>query len=197
MIEHGIFPSAMEESDDVPSLAFIHGDDDEMVEHGIFPSTTAADDNLGDLCHHIEKEGGFTTSPIYDELPQFPCEESHNPHHSSEMNDSTICDIACTYLEGVSEPPPHRESEEVDRAREAISISDNLTSTSIVSFHLVLGPMYDDAPIPDDFVLPKDKTMAMVEYDAPPHGSIKMKMMTTIWSLPPHLHHFSGTTKVT
>src|SRR3954465_10959968 len=25
----------------------------------------------------------------------------------------------------------------------------------------------------------------------PPHGSIKMKM-TTIWSLPPHLHHLSG-----
>ena len=35
MIEHGIFPSVMEESDDVPSSAFIHGDDDEMVEHGI------------------------------------------------------------------------------------------------------------------------------------------------------------------
>uniref|UniRef100_N1R2Q8 Uncharacterized protein n=1 Tax=Aegilops tauschii TaxID=37682 RepID=N1R2Q8_AEGTA len=31
----------MEERDDVPSSAFIHGDDDEMVEHGIFPSTTA------------------------------------------------------------------------------------------------------------------------------------------------------------
>ena len=98
--------------------------------------------------------------------------------------------IECTYIEGVSEPPPHRESE-------AISISNNLTSTSIVSSHLVLGPIYDDAPIRDDFVLPLDKTMAMVEYDAPPHGSIKLMMMTTIWSLPPHLHHLSGMTNVT
>ena len=67
------------ESDDVPSSAFIHGDDDEMVEHGIFPSTTATYDDLSDLCHHIESESDFTTSPI-DVLPQFPCEESHNPH---------------------------------------------------------------------------------------------------------------------
>ena len=67
------------ESDDVPSSAFIHGDDEEMVEHGIFPSTTATYDDLSDLCHHIESESDFTTSPIYDELPQFPCEESHNP----------------------------------------------------------------------------------------------------------------------
>ena len=92
-------------------------------------------------------------------------------------------------LEGVSEPPPHRESEEVDRAREAICIANNLTSTSIVSSHLVLGPIYDDAPVLDDFILPLDKTMAMVEYDAPPHGSIKMMILTTIWSYPPHLHH--------
>ena len=75
-------------------------------------------------------------------------------------------------------------------------ISNDLTSTSIVSSHLVLGPIYDDVSIRDDFVLPLDKTMAMVEYDAPPHGSIKMKM-TTIWSFPPHLHHMSGMKKVT
>ena len=85
----------------------------------------------------------------------------------------------------------------VDRSREAICISNNVTSTLIVSSHLMLGPIYDDAPILDDFVLPMDKTMAMVEYDAPPHGSIKMNMMTTIWSLPPHLHHLSGMNKVT
>ena len=35
-------------------------------------------------------------------------------------------------IEGVSDPPPHRESEVVDRAHEANSISNNLTSTSIV-----------------------------------------------------------------
>ena len=171
----------------MPSSAFIHGD--EMVEHGIFPSTTATYDDLSDLCHHIESESDFTTSPIYDELPQFPCEESHNPHHLSEMSDSTICEFECTYFEGVSEPP-HRESEIVDRSCEATFNTNDLTSTSIVSSHLVLGPIYDDAPIRDDFVLPMDKTMAMVEYDAPPHGSIKMKM-TTIWSFPPHLHHMS------
>ena len=65
-----------------------------------------------------------------------------------------------------------------------------------MSSHLVLGPIYDDALIFDGFVLPLDKTMAMVEYDAPPHGSIKMKM-TTSWFVPPHLHHMSGMKKVT
>ena len=59
-------------------------------------------------------------------------------------------------------------------------ISNYLTSTSIVSTHLVLGPIYDDAPIRDDYVLPLDNMMAMVEYDAPPHGSIKMMILTTI-----------------
>jgi hypothetical protein len=78
MTAHGIFPSVMEASDDVPSSAFIHGDGDEMVEHGIFPSTTATyDEELSDLSHHMENESVFTTSPIYDEMPQFPCEESH------------------------------------------------------------------------------------------------------------------------
>ena len=106
------------------------------------------------------------------------------------MSDSTICDFECTYFEGVSEPP-HRESVILDKACEATMISNDLTSTSIVSYHLVLGPLYDDALILDDFLLPFDKTMAMVEYDAPPHGSIKM-MMTTIWSFPPHLQHVSN-----
>ena len=174
------------ESDDVPSSAFIHGDGDEMVEY--FNSTTATYDDLSEFCHHIESESDFTTSPIYDVLPQFPCEESHNPHHLSEMSDSTIRAIECTYFEGVSEPP-HRESE-------STSISNDLTSTSIVSSHLVLGLIYDDASILDDFVLPLDTTMAMVEYDAPPHGSIKTKM-TNILSFQPHLHHLSGMRMVT
>ena len=52
------------ESDDVPSSSFIHDDDNEMVEHGIFPSTTTTYDDLSDLCHHIESESDFTTSPI-------------------------------------------------------------------------------------------------------------------------------------
>ncbi|KAE8817733.1 gag-pol polyprotein [Hordeum vulgare] len=55
MIKHGIFPSVREESDDVPSSAFIHDDGDDMVEHGSFPSTmTAFGDELKDFCHHIE-----------------------------------------------------------------------------------------------------------------------------------------------
>ena len=57
------------ESDDVPSSAFIHGDDNEMVEHGIFPSTTATYDDLSDFSHHIESKSDFTTRPIYDVLP--------------------------------------------------------------------------------------------------------------------------------
>ena len=146
----------------MPSSAFIHGDGDEMVEHGIFTLSTTMYDDLSGLSHHIGSESGFTTSPIYDELPQFPCEESHHHHY---LSDSTICDIECTYLEGVSEPPPHRESEVVDEAYESISLSNNLTSTSLVFSSLVLGPIYDDAPIRDDYVLPLDKTMAMVEYD--------------------------------
>ena len=89
-----------------------------------------------------------------------------------------------------------RERVIVDRACEASSISNDLTSTSIVSSHLLLGHIYDDVPIHDDFVLPLDKMMTMVEYDAPPHGSIKMKM-TTVWSFPPHLHHLSGMKTVT
>ncbi|KAE8776128.1 gag-pol polyprotein [Hordeum vulgare] len=169
MIEHVISPPVMGASDDVPSSAFIFGDGDEMVEHGTFPSTiTAFGDETSDLCHHIGSESAFTTSPIYDELPQFPCEESHNPHHLSEMSDSTICDIECTHFEGVSKTPPHIASEEVNRACEDISISKNLTSTFIGSSHLVLGPIYDDAPILDDLVIPLDNTMAMMEYDASP-----------------------------
>ena len=103
---------------------------------------------MSDFSHHIESESDFTTSPIYDVLLQFPCEESHNPHHLSEMSDSTIREIECTSLEGVSEPT-HRESEIVDRSCEATFNTNNLTSTSIVSSHLVLGPIYDDVPIHD------------------------------------------------
>ncbi|KAE8821859.1 Tyrosyl-tRNA synthetase [Hordeum vulgare] len=167
------------ESDDGPPSSFIHSDGDDMVEIGIFPSTMAAFGNeLRNFCHHIESECDFTTIPIYVELPQLPCEESHNRHHLSEMSDSTICENEWKYLEGVSDPPPHRESEVVDTTCEAILISNNLTSTYIVSSPLVLGSNYDDTLILDDFILPLDKTMTMVEYDAPPHSSITMKMTT-------------------
>ncbi|KAE8812732.1 Tyrosyl-tRNA synthetase [Hordeum vulgare] len=68
------------ESDDVQSSTFIHDDGDDIVEREIFPSTMAAfGDEWSDLCHHIESESDYTTSPICDELPHLPCEDSHNP----------------------------------------------------------------------------------------------------------------------
>ncbi|KAE8820096.1 Tyrosyl-tRNA synthetase [Hordeum vulgare] len=80
------------DTDDVPSLAFINGYGDDMVERGIFPSTTTMfGDELRDFDQHIETEITFTTRPIYDEFPQFQCEEIQDPHHLSEMSDSTIC----------------------------------------------------------------------------------------------------------
>ena len=101
MIDHGILYLVMGASADVPSSTFIHGDSDETVEHEIFSlTTTAFGDDLSDMRTHIGSESEFTTSSIYDEPPQFPCEEIHNPHHLSEMSESAICDIGCTYLKG-------------------------------------------------------------------------------------------------
>ncbi|KAE8778111.1 Tyrosyl-tRNA synthetase [Hordeum vulgare] len=78
------------ESDDVPSSDFIHGEGDDMVDHGSFPSTMGAfRDESSYFCHHIESASEFTTSPTYDELPQFPCEETHNPHHSTRAEAAT------------------------------------------------------------------------------------------------------------
>ena len=117
-----------------------------------------------------ERMSVTTTSPTYESMPHILCEvERHLSDSTNHMNESI--------LEGVSEPQ-HLVSEVVDTACEATMISNDLTSTSIVSSHLVLGPIYDDAPIRDDFVLPMDKPMAMVDVYAPPHGSIKMKMTT-------------------
>ena len=87
-------------------------------------------------------------------------------HHLSDLSDSTICDIECTYLEGVSEPQ-HLVSEVVDTACEATMISNNLTSTLSV-FSLVLGLLHDDMPILDESIPPMDTKMVMVEDDAPP-----------------------------
>ncbi|KAE8797260.1 Tyrosyl-tRNA synthetase [Hordeum vulgare] len=140
MTEHGIFPLVMQASDDVSCLVFIPGEGDEMVEHEIFLSTIVAfRDELRDLCHHIERESAFITSRIHDDFPEFPYEESHNSHHLSQMSDSTICDVECTYFEGVSKPP-RREIEVVDRA----------------------CAIYDDTPVIDNFVPPFYKMMVMV-----------------------------------
>ena len=113
-------------------------------------------------CISIERMSVTTTSPIYDEIPQFPREERHHYHSS----DSTICEFEGIHLEGVSEPP-HIMSEEVDWSCEATIFSNNLTSTSIVSSPLVLGLLYDDAPIFDEYPPHMEEMMAMEENDAP------------------------------
>ena len=113
-------------------------------------------------CISIERMSVTTTSPTYDEMPTFPCEESHNHH----LSDSTICEFECIHQEGVSEPP-HIMSEKVDRSCEATIFSNNLTSTSIVSSPLVLGLPYDDAHIVDEYPPHMEAMMAMEENDAP------------------------------
>ena len=75
-------------------------------------------------------------------------------------------------------------------------ISNDLTSTPSVFSLLVLGLLHDDMPILDESIPPMETTIAMVDDDAPPHGSIKMKMTTT-WSSTPHLQHMSDAPKVT
>ena len=98
-------------------------------------------------------------------------------------------------LEGVSEPQ-HVVSEVVETVCEATMIANDLTSTPSVFSSLVLGLLHDDMPILDESIPPMETPMAMVDDDAPPHGSIKMKM-TTSGSSTPHLQHMSDTPKVT
>ena len=97
--------------------------------------------------------------------------------------------------EGVSEPR-HLVSEVVNTACEATLISNDLTSTPSVFSSLVLGPLHEDMPILDESIPQMETMMAIVDDDAPPHGSIKMNMTTT-WSLTPHLQHMSDAPKVT
>ena len=91
--------------------------------------------------------------------------------------------------------PQHVVSEVVETACEATMISNDLTSTPSV-FSLVIGLLHDDMPILDETIPPMETTIAMVDDDAPPHGSIKMKM-TTSGSSTPHLQHMSDAPKVT
>ncbi|KAE8774087.1 gag-pol polyprotein [Hordeum vulgare] len=63
------------ESDDVPSLAFIHGDGDDMVENGIIHSTEVAQGvEHGDICTYI------SPTPTYDEMPQFQMSGEPTPY---------------------------------------------------------------------------------------------------------------------
>ena len=98
-------------------------------------------------------------------------------------------------LEGVTEPQ-HLESEVVDTACEATMISNDLTSTPSVFSSLVLGLLHYDMPTLDESIPPMGKPMAMVDDDAPPHGSIKMKM-TTSGTSTPHRQLMSDAPKVT
>ena len=129
-----------------------------------------------------------TTSPTYESMPHILCEVESNLSDSTNHMRESI-------LEGVSEPQ-HLVSEVVDMACEATMISNNLTSTPSVFSSLVLGLLHDDMPTLDESIPPMETTMAMVEEDAPPHGSIKMKMTMTRSSTP-HLQHMSDAPKVT
>ena len=87
---HETLPLVLEESDDVPSSAFIHDYDYDMIEHG-------------DICTYI------SPTPTYVEMPHLSCEESH--HLMREMSDSTICDIDSISFERMSvttTSPTHR-----------------------------------------------------------------------------------------
>ena len=155
--EHGMFPSAKESSDDAHPTAFTFGGDkvEKMVEHGSFPSTKVAN-------------GVESTEPIpkcsNDDMVPIPCEhESHLAHLSesaSELSASTICEIECFLFEGMSDTP-HRSSE-------AISISNNLPSTSSVFTHVVLGSMGVETPSHDMMVPIMEKMYMEDEDDATP-----------------------------
>ena len=130
-------------------------------------------------CISYERMSVTTTSPTFESMPHILCEvESH-------LSDSTNHMSECI-LKGVSETQ-HLVSEVVDTTCEATMISNDLSSTLSVFSLLVLGLLHDDMPILDDSIPPMGKPMAMVEEDAPPHGTIKLQ---------PHLQHMSEAPKV-
>ena len=139
-----------------------------------------SDSTIRDIeCISYERMSVTTTSPTHESMPHILCEvESHLSDSTNHMSESI--------LPGVSEPQ-HLVSEVVDTACEATMISNDLTSTPSV-FSLVLGLLHDDMPILDDSIPPMGKPMAMVEEDAPPHGTINLQ---------PHRQHMSDAPKVT
>ena len=70
--------------------------------------------------------------------------------------------------------PQHLVSEVVDTAREATMISNDLPSTPSVFSILVLDLQQDEASILDDSIPLMGKPMAMMDDNAPPHGTIKL-----------------------
>ena len=130
----------------------------------------------------------MSLSPTLESMPHILCEvESHLSDSTNHMRESI--------KEGVREPQ-HLVSEVVDMTCEATLISNDLTSTPSVFSSLVLGLLHDDMPTLDESIPPMETMMAMVDDDAPPHGSINMKI-TTSGSSTPHLQQMSDAPKVT
>src|SRR3954468_14482444 len=77
------------------------------------------------------------------------------------MSDSTLCEIECIHLEGMSDTPSELRVV-VDRSSETILISNNLPSTSSVFSCVVLGSMDEDAPS-HEAMMPRMEKMYMVD----------------------------------
>ena len=94
-IAHETLSLVSEESDDLPlSTTFIFGGVmDEEVENGTILSTKAT---LG--VEHGDISSYISPTPTYDEMPQFPCEESYPT--MSDMTDSTICALSAFPMRG-------------------------------------------------------------------------------------------------
>jgi hypothetical protein len=135
------------------------GDGVEKVEHGMIPSTKEANGvengEHGMIPSPMEAHEDEKIEPtpicLNDEMVPIPCEhESHLAHLSesdSELSDShPICEYECFHLEDMSDTPSELR-EVVDRSMEAITHSNNLTSTSSVFSHVAIGSMEDEFPI--------------------------------------------------
>src|SRR4051812_45917811 len=99
------------------------------------------------------------------------------------MSDSTLCEIECFHLEGMSDTPSELRVV-VDRSSETISNSNNLPSTSSVFSCVVLGSMEEDAPN-HEAMMPQLEKMYMVHEDYLCHGYIKKTKSSTRRSLLP------------
>jgi hypothetical protein len=97
-----------------------------------------------------------------------------------------ICEIEYYHFGNMSDTPS-KLREVIDRSNEAILNFNNLPSTSSVFSYVAIGFMDDETPI---------RKMYMVyEVDAIPMDDEE----SSTWNLPlpQHLHHTSGTTRVT
>src|SRR3954463_15318479 len=142
----------MEASNDSHLMASnLGGDKVKNGEHGIFPSPKEA--------HGVE-ETKPTPICLSDDVVPIPCEYESHLAHKSEMSDSTLCEIECFHLEGMSVTPSELRVV-VDRSSETISISNDLPSTSSVFSCVVLGSMDEDMPR-HEAMMPQLENMFMV-----------------------------------